>query len=496
MKKIRHSHEDFLSEIVFGSEDPNISQAIRRAVKSKKLRKIASKIYTSNWDDAPETILHRHRYAVLGKFFPGAVISHRSALEGGFSSDHSIILTYKYTKNVGLPGMSIRLVKGATSQSEDMPFNTLFLSSRARAFLENLQLSRERKALTSKTVPAAILEKRLVQMIHVYGPEELNNLREQARILAPILHMENEFIKLNNLISALLGTYSANILQTDIAKARAGNTAYDAYRQELFSTLTIRLQSYFFEKRLSLSTTAKAKQNFAFFEAYFSNFIEGTEFEIEEAKNIIFHEQIIPSRNADSHDILGTYKIVSNTAEMKKVPHDLDSLITLLNRRHALLMEARPDKTPGKFKTIANRFGQTIFVKPDEIIGTLQKGLEYYRTLEPGMARAIFMMFLVAEVHPFLDGNGRIARIMMNSELEASGLCKIIIPTVYREDYLSTLQRLSRQNDPDSFIRMLDRAQAYSAAFNFEDYEKTLKSLQESHAFFRPSEGKLVLPIR
>lgn len=55
------------------------------------------------------------------------------------------------------------------------------------------------------------------------------------------------------------------------------------------------------------------------------------------------------------------------------------------------------------------------------------------------IARAIYMMFLVTEVHPFDDGNGRIARIMMNAELVNGGSSKIIIPTVYREDYMLAL---------------------------------------------------------
>lgn len=157
-------------------------------------------------------------------------------------------------------------------------------------------------------------------------------------------------------------------------------------------------------------------------------------------------------------------------------------------------MAARTDKTPGQFKTMTNRFGSTLFVKPDEVIGTFLKGLEYYFVLEPGIARAIFMMILIAEVHSFLDGNGRIARIMMNCELEVTNQCKIFIPTVYREDYLTTLQRFSRQNDPELFIRMLDRIQAFSAAFHFEDYDQVLQALKNSQSFLRPSEGKLIFP--
>ena len=64
-------------------------------------------------------------------------------------------------------------------------------------------------------------------------------------------------------------------------------------------------------------------------------------------------------------------------------------------------------------------------------------------------------MFLVSEVHPFLDGNGRIARVMMNAELVKQGQTKIIIPTVYRDDYIGAIRKLTRQEDPKAYIKML-----------------------------------------
>lgn len=210
MKKTRQLNEKSFAEITFGTEDPTISQSIRRAIKSGKLRKIAPKIYTSNFEDSPENIFFRHRYYILGKLFPGAVISHRSALEGGFSSDKTIVLTYKYTKNITLPGMIIRLIKGHSALPDDTPFAPIFLSSRARAFLENFQSSRERAGIP-KNLSLVVLEERLTQMAHVYGDEELNHLREKARELAPILHMEAEFLKLDKIISALLGTHSSKL---------------------------------------------------------------------------------------------------------------------------------------------------------------------------------------------------------------------------------------------------------------------------------------------
>jgi Fic family protein len=41
-------------------------------------------------------------------------------------------------------------------------------------------------------------------------------------------------------------------------------------------------------------------------------------------------------------------------------------------------------------------------------------------------------MFLVAEVHAFSDGNGRLSRAMMNAELVSAGEQRIIVPPVYR----------------------------------------------------------------
>jgi len=101
------------------------------------------------------------------------------------------------------------------------------------------------------------------------------------------------------------------------------------------------------------------------------------------------------------------------------------------------------------------------------------------------------MMFMISEIHPFTDGNGRIARIMMNAELSRNHECRIIIPTVYCDDYLGVLRRLSRSYDPGPYIRMLVRAQAFTQSIDFSSYEKALSMLQQCNAFLEPNEGKL-----
>jgi fido (protein-threonine AMPylation protein) len=98
-------------------------------------------------------------------------------------------------------------------------------------------------------------------------------------------------------------------------------------------------------------------------------------------------------------------------------------------------------------------------------------------------------MFVVSEVHPFLDGNGRLARILMNTELVFAGQCRILIPTIFSEDYLLTLRRLTREGDAEPYINMLNKAQEFVSKINFFDYDKTVKMLYSSNAFNKHDEG-------
>jgi len=99
-------------------------------------------------------------------------------------------------------------------------------------------------------------------------------------------------------------------------------------------------------------------------------------------------------------------------------------------------------------------------------------------------------MFIISEVHPFEDGNGRIARIMMNAELVNKSQSKIIIPTVYRDDYLLTLKRLTNQNDPAPYVDMLSKAHQFSENLHFENYDDFHNYLNSHNAFYESEEGK------
>ena len=481
-------------EIVFGSADTRISTRISRDVRAGRLRRIAPKLYTSNLKDAPASIVQRNLYAILGHHYPKAVISHRSALEGGLGPDKTLFLTYRYTRKVTLPGVTVRLLKGKGAQEGDMPFmGSLYIASPARALLENLQPARARSG-TAKTWPKGKIEDYLDNNARIHGDKYLNRIRDQAKKLSRSLGLSAEYKVLDALIGAMLGTRDEKKLSSAAAKARAKGVPYDSHRLELFTTLYGALRRQVLPVRPVPKLSEEGLRNLAFFEAYFSNYIEGTEFVVEEAADIVFRNKPMPTRPADAHDILGTFRIVSNSQEMGRVPASADELLELLKTRHAVLLAGRPEKNPGSFKETVNRAGETVFVAPELVTGTLMKGFEVYRALEDSLGRAMFMMFLIAEVHPFSDGNGRIARVMMNAELVHGERCRIIIPTVYREDYLLALRALTRNGNTEPYIRMLDRVQEFTAHIDFSGYDQALSQLRGSNAFLEPDEGRLRMP--
>lgn len=480
-----------LQEIVFGSSDKKVSRQISKLEKDGKIRKIAPRVYSSNLTEPVEEIIQRNLFQILGKLYPKSLLSHRSAFEYKPTKAGYIFLTYKYTKKVKLPGITISFLQGHKPIKGDNPFaGELYVSQKARAFLENLQSSK-RPGPTSKTLTLPELEEKLELIIRVNGEGELNKLRDEAKIIALLLEMQKEFKQLNKMISALLSTHTSDILSSPIASARAFGTPYDPTRIKLFEELFRELQKKEFKNRPDKNISVKSFRNFALFEAYFSNYIEGTRFEVSEAKQIIETNKPLPTRNNDSHDVLGTYHLVSNKTEMSITPKTPEELLKILLYRHKILLSARDDKNPGKFKDKNNFAGETSFVDLTLVRGTLVKSFDCYQALQHPFSKAAYMMFVVSEVHPFLDGNGRIARVMMNAELTKEGQSKIIIPTVYRDDYTGVLKKLTRQQQSDPYIRMLQRAYDFSETIYGDDVDEMQEHLKQCSAFSEQTEGKL-----
>lgn len=472
-----------LQEIIFSSDEPKISRAVGKLVREGKIRKIAPKVFTSNMDEEPAEIIYRNRFRIIGHLYPGILLSHRSALEYKPTDTGDLFLTYNYERRVSLPGIKLNIMAGnAPAQGDSLLTDGLYVSGQERALLENLQESRKVGG-QSKTLPLPEIEEKLDRIVRVKGEDGLNELRDRARQVAGTLGMDKEFGKLDRMVGAILSTKSADILKSPVTIARAFGHPYDPARLEVFERLFVELRQREFADLPEANDAPRAFRNFAFYEAYFSNFIEGTRFDVQEALRIVETGKPLPARDEDSHDVLGTYQIVANRQEMGITPENAEQLLEILRYRHRALMAARPAKNPGEFKDRNNRAGDTEFVDHTLVRGTLVRGFDFYRALGDPFSKAAYMMFMVSEVHPFLDGNGRLARVMMNAELTAAGQTKVIIPTVFREDYLGALRQLTRRHEPDTFIRMLQRAQRFSATITGEDMDAMQRVLQAGNAF-------------
>jgi hypothetical protein len=470
------------------------SREVSRAVKAGRLRKLASRLYTRNLTDSPEAVVRRNLWSIVAGYFPGGLIADRTALENAPAEDGSVCLVTKRGSDIKLPGLVLRPRRGKGPLASDRPFMAgLFLSSNARAYLDNMRASRARRGQVARTLRRQEIERRIDAMIRRGGAAAANRLRDEVRAIAPDLDLFAEAKNLDALIGTILGTREAK-LTTAVAVARRRGHPYDPDRLAMFQALHAALRAHPPLTRLAPDRETEGNQALAFFEAYFSNFIEGTEFAVEEAADIVFRGVIPDERPQDAHDVLGTWRIVSNPEEMRRTPQDFTELARLLKTRHAAIMERRPEMRPGEFKHIDNRAGATVFVAHDLVEGTLQQSFDLYRSLEAPFQRAVYMMFVVAEVHPFVDGNGRTARIMMNAELVAAGEQRIVIPTIYRANYLSALKALSQGGRTEPLIRMLDFAQKWTAAIEWRTLDNARRELERCNAFLKPEvadqEGK------
>ena len=458
-------------------------RAVQRRLMAGELTLMAKGIATDRPPQEWPALIARERVRVLSALFPGAVYGYRSAFNGGQPADGVIYLSHRYPHTVALPGLTVALFKGAAKQTGDMPMQgkDLYFPSEPRLLLENLTQSR---GTAKKSAGRAAVEARLLSICDSRGDDALSHLRENARALAPVLAFDKEFTVLDALVGSILGTRKSQ-LTTAAGKARTAPLPYDANRLALLEKLAAALRATPLRQPAAVTHNSEARMNFAFLESYFSNFIEGTEFDVQDARGFVLDGKPIQDRPKDSHDVIGVFRQALNLAWVNQTLSPGEPVLVQLRARHADQMAERPEVGPGQFKAKANRAGNTEFVTPELVRGTLVEGSKILPSVPAGTARALLSMFLVSEVHPFTDGNGRLARRVMNAELSVAGACRIIIPTLFREEYLDCLRVLTREHEPVPFISAMQKIQDWTAAFDFQNLDKAIETMRSCNAFER-----------
>lgn len=453
---------------------------LSRAVTRGTLRRLARGLYTSDLTSEPADVVRRHLWRIVAHELPGAVIADRSVIVGGMPEGGALFVVHSRRRPLQLPGVTIRPRQGSGPMAGDMSLpDGLWMSSTERALLDNLAPSQE----ADRKLTRGEIEEWIERLMRQRGEGGLNALRDGARSIAEALGRDVQFRELDAIIGAALRTREAVDLASPALRARSAGSPFDERRVRAFDDLATYLRESPPDNLPELPAFAGRRRLLPFYEAYFSNFIEGTEFTLDEAAEIVFEHRLPEGRPQDAHDVLGTYEIVRDSVEMATVPRSGDGLLDLLRSRHAVLLGSRPEKNPGRFKSRANRAGLTEFVAPDLVEGTLRRGFDLAEGLTGPFERAVYLMFLVAEVHPFDDGNGRIARIMMNAELAAGGEVRIIVPIVYRANYLSALKGATHNGAYGALVKMLSYARRYTARVDFSERATAEADLTRTHAF-------------
>ena len=98
------------------------------------------------------------------------------------------------------------------------------------------------------------------------------------------------------------------------------------------------------------------------------------------------------------------------------------------------------------------------FPSPDELDGLMNelgRWIENERdTMHPVCFAAMLHLKFVT-IHPYIDGNGRVARLLMNAALIQDGYMLAIVPPVLRHDYMSSIRLYQMKGDAVPFCDLM-----------------------------------------
>ena len=195
---------------------------------------------------------------------------------------------------------------------------------------------------------------------------------------------------------------------------------------------------------------------------YSSNALEGNSLTLIETKVLIEDGLTAGGKPIrDCYEVTGHAKAYDY---MLKVARGGELTITesLIRELHHLFYCGIDEKNAGRYRDVEVIITGTDYIPPvpQEIPALMQDfvvKLEMLKSEIHPVELAAYAHRRLVDIHPFIDGNGRTARLLMNLVLINKGYCIVSIPPILRHDYLAALQRAQKETNPsdEDFVRLI-----------------------------------------